>query len=621
MGKGRITSGGSGGNYLVKVLYDRTQLDKVKQHIQQNIDVLTILYAAEVKDLVKKNIYKLKIKSCEKQLEYLETYVPKDEIRQAWCADLTEDLTGEVGTIEVPGELKSLQIRPGFSNTQAYDETRDGQLSPTATLSPAGAFYNLAMLPGWQKWKPLFRYATIDSINGNAADITLELTHSSQQDLYINQTDTLSDVPIEYMDCHGAAFSTGDEVLVSFTGQDWAQPKIIGFKDNPKPCGELLIVYIQFTYGTGILDPSCFVWDFESNSYATGILDDDTGEEVSFPCLKSRINNFINSKSPKPSSAALDKLVYIQGAVDATPVILDSDWTKTYVSGTGCYVSGQQRCQLWEADKTKNTNYSSYNHTGPITANAFASRQETQKLYRGELAKDLNVITYEYSGAYPTTKYALYTSRTPLGGVKAKATKAEWSYKDDFANCADEVNYPVWPCTDMLVYRDNLESSIDYTYTSPFTGFETLEYNITLLQVDEASYTSTPFGARTVSYIHDYDEVTDLTFTTVDLKTDKAVLIFDTMDVRITKSYKTASWQTLTKTYRSEKPEKILAYYEKNETSSDNINPFAIPVNLPLSDAVTALHTFALNLSGDYPLSPSNVKEKNRYYSLIPQII
>jgi len=38
------------------------------------------------------------------------------------------------------------------------------------------------------------------------------------------------------MECNGAAFEEGDEVVIEFQGQDWNNPRVIGFKENPKPC-------------------------------------------------------------------------------------------------------------------------------------------------------------------------------------------------------------------------------------------------------------------------------------------------------------------------------------------------------------------------------------------------
>jgi hypothetical protein len=113
-------------------------------------------------------------------------------------------------------------------------------------LTPAAAFYNLAMLPGWQKWKPTYRYGTITAIDGDTATLTLEAVTSTQQSLGVNQTSTLTNVPIEYMSCNGAAFEVGDEVLVKFTGQDWASPKIIGFKDNPVACEIPFYIRVKF---------------------------------------------------------------------------------------------------------------------------------------------------------------------------------------------------------------------------------------------------------------------------------------------------------------------------------------------------------------------------------------
>jgi hypothetical protein len=103
-------------------------------------------------------------------------------------------------------------------------------------MTPAQAFYSLAMLPGWQKWKPTYRYGTITAISGDTADVAMDEAESSQQSLEINQASGLLNVPIEYMSCKGAAFEAGDEVLVKFTGQDWNNPTIIGFKDNPVAC-------------------------------------------------------------------------------------------------------------------------------------------------------------------------------------------------------------------------------------------------------------------------------------------------------------------------------------------------------------------------------------------------
>lgn len=235
MGKGTIISGGTDGQYQVSVQYNVERVQAEKAASLAKIANLNTRIAEET-DEQKLNILKLQKMSLEKRNEILDN-IPESETISAWCADLTEDLTGDVGLIEVPGESESFNIHPGYGDNAEYDPARDGQLTPTMAMSPASAFYNLAMLPGWQKWKPTYRYGTITTIDGDTADVSLDAATSSQQSLGVNQASTLTDVPVEYMSCNGAAFDVGDEVLVKFTGQDWAVPAVVGFKSNPKECG------------------------------------------------------------------------------------------------------------------------------------------------------------------------------------------------------------------------------------------------------------------------------------------------------------------------------------------------------------------------------------------------
>jgi len=215
-----------------------------RNSLEDNINSLSAEYQkilAEIIDLTAAiNRTALEIKAIEKRKAILEN-IPETKQVSAWCADLTEDLTGEIGLIEVPGEGQSYNIMPGYVSA-AYDQSRDGQLMPTLAMTPAQAFYSLAMLPGWQKWMPTFRYATIESIDGDTADITLESAESSQQSIDVNQPGSLSGVDIEYMNCDGYAFEEGDSVLVHFENQDFARPKIIGFKDNPKRCNPVIVI-------------------------------------------------------------------------------------------------------------------------------------------------------------------------------------------------------------------------------------------------------------------------------------------------------------------------------------------------------------------------------------------
>ncbi|KKM27868.1 hypothetical protein LCGC14_1570450, partial [marine sediment metagenome] len=91
--------------------------------------------------LEKKSSYtELKKVSAEKtilQMEALSLQDRANEIKnlaeygneaQIWCADLTEDLSGDVGIIEVPGEQTARNIQPGYNANAVYSGSRDGQI-------------------------------------------------------------------------------------------------------------------------------------------------------------------------------------------------------------------------------------------------------------------------------------------------------------------------------------------------------------------------------------------------------------------------------------------------------------------------------------------------------------
>lgn len=131
----------------------------------------------------------------------------------------------------------------------------DGALLERELLSPAQAYFNAAIFPGWQKWMPTYRWATITSIDfdGNKVGATIGDASSSAQRLNVNQTTSIASADVEYADadseCNCRAFGTGDQVVVEFTGQDWNAPKVIGYLDNPRPCPPKL----TGTIGTKVL--------------------------------------------------------------------------------------------------------------------------------------------------------------------------------------------------------------------------------------------------------------------------------------------------------------------------------------------------------------------------------
>lgn len=212
----------------------------------------------------------LRQKSLEKRKEYIQnklTENPEPTI-EAWCADLTEDLSGNVGTIEIPNErTNDVQIRPGYDGEAVYNASRDGQLQQVVSSTAAGIYYNYAMFPGWQKWKPTYRVGKITAKpTTDTAHVLLDDATSSAQGLDVNVSNTLNDVPIVYMDCNGQVFEVDDRVVVEFIAQDHTDPQIIGFEANPKAC-ELDLISIISGSGasstnihaglTGTIDQTC----------------------------------------------------------------------------------------------------------------------------------------------------------------------------------------------------------------------------------------------------------------------------------------------------------------------------------------------------------------------------
>lgn len=183
------------------------------------------------------------------------------ETRDAWCVDLTEDGAAEaqVGTIDIPGESNLLLIAPGCRAPIASD----GALQAREVMSPAQAYFNAAILPGWQKFQPTYRWGTITDIDYDAdtANVTIASAISSAQSLNVNQGTALVAVPVEYLDCNAAAFEVGDRCVVKFAGQDWDAPTVIGFLDNPKPCVTWPRVEVRFnTSGSFVAGSGSRAW-------------------------------------------------------------------------------------------------------------------------------------------------------------------------------------------------------------------------------------------------------------------------------------------------------------------------------------------------------------------------
>ncbi|MBF0414129.1 MAG: hypothetical protein HQK70_15670, partial [Desulfamplus sp.] len=187
-------------------------------------------------------------------------------------------------------------IYPAYDKeTAAYNTERDGQLMLTKIMTPAQCFYNLAMLPGWQKWKPLYRYARITAKSGNLATINIEDIRSTQQNLNINYIKTMANVPIEYMSCNGGAFDIGDDVLVRFEAGLYSTATIIGFKEEPKGCG----IVVEIHYKNGNKNKLCLFYNITKNQVEELINPQDTSQILQQPFDYSMITSVYEANSLK----------------------------------------------------------------------------------------------------------------------------------------------------------------------------------------------------------------------------------------------------------------------------------------------------------------------------------
>lgn len=238
----------------------------VMNTITQEIASITARLTNKTRELGRE---KLKKVSAEKQKTKLENLVSANQTNiSAWNIAYIEGLTGEVDTIEINGEPDQILI--GESTLD------DSKLTEILGQSVAGSLFNFALTPYWQKWNPTFRLGTITDINGDLADVALDSALSHYQNLDINQSTTLSNVPFKYLTCDEEAFEVGNEVVIEFTSQDWSNPTIVGFKEYPRSCvppsNPLLGGYLTYdryqTYDVGL--PQLFSFPLKPPTIADG---------------------------------------------------------------------------------------------------------------------------------------------------------------------------------------------------------------------------------------------------------------------------------------------------------------------------------------------------------------
>jgi len=321
-------------------------------------------------------IFTLEKTALEKRKAYLEdpANVPENPVENIWCVDLTEDLSGDVGILEIAGLRDGGQnIQPGHEGNAVYDGVRDGKLRPAIATPSPETYWDWAMQGGWQKWKPTYRWGIITAIDHdlNTCDIQLDPQTNPDSGLDVNQTDTLSDVEIEYMNCDSSAFDVADIVVIEFEDNDWSKPKVIGFKSDPKACLKYCVAKIGL-YST--------VFNMISGEVADDIpTNADPEVMATFPVLSSEISDWVSGKeertldslfSSESESGDFGTIVFTN---DRTPWNNDEpcegdEWKEDH---------GSDAIQSWIGNKVGIFGTNSYNKNGTDSGKFYADCPET----------------------------------------------------------------------------------------------------------------------------------------------------------------------------------------------------------------------------------------------------
>mgnify|MGYP001273081776 CR=1 FL=1 len=260
-------------NYTKKEL-QRVELPKIDKFTPENLKAVAAAFALAARKFhaAEDKIKRIKTEKIErdKKLDELQKLLNKLEntIIDIWCCTYSDALNigDTVLTVEVPGHFleepavsKSATLYPMTPNQRVVFYTErsinlapqgvnlpaSGQLRPAEAMTAAAVYYNLAMEPGHEHWKPLWRYGILTSSSNHIhdtsqSDVTLNECYARRERggalLKIDTEMELQGVPIVYPPCHGAVFDHDDEVLILFEGMDRTKPKIIGFRREPRQC-------------------------------------------------------------------------------------------------------------------------------------------------------------------------------------------------------------------------------------------------------------------------------------------------------------------------------------------------------------------------------------------------
>jgi uncharacterized protein YkwD len=195
--------------------------------------------------LMQAALLEAEINNAKKQLEQLRPLIDDPKELEVWCADYSTDLPENlvVGVAEMYGEgiERPAVILPDkalltTAPRSDWVAARDGLMQSRQGMTPEQVYANAAILPGWQKFKPMYRRGVVESLDheANTARVGLIAVSSTADGLNINQAEVLEGVPVSHIWGNSFAFEPGDDVAVRFDGKDWESPKLIGFWTEPR---------------------------------------------------------------------------------------------------------------------------------------------------------------------------------------------------------------------------------------------------------------------------------------------------------------------------------------------------------------------------------------------------
>ena len=258
-------------------LIDKTKVNKATADINKSLAELLAADASIAGETLKRS-------GLDEQLVKVKaSQAEAAKVKEVWCATYSDQfkIGDKVDTIEIDDQSSLMLIAPeGVASTP-------GQLKRTDMSLPSEAFYNCAMLPGVQKWKPRYKFGIITAINKPLNLCTIKLTETSVTKKNTLATETLTEVPIDYLKCNSAVFNIGTPVVIEFTTRKLTLPRVIGFQNNPRPCLPLLSITV---HAAGYAD-YIVLWDMVNNIYYNlGF-----SPPVAFPCKLSDIAAVLSS--------------------------------------------------------------------------------------------------------------------------------------------------------------------------------------------------------------------------------------------------------------------------------------------------------------------------------------